>query len=53
VESESRREPPGFRVPIFDDPEQGVDVIGLALVFPRSKSAATREYIQGLASSQE
>ncbi len=36
-----------MRVPIFDDPERGVDVVGLALVFPRSQSAASAEYVTG------
>jgi len=35
------------RVPIFDDPTQGVDVVGLALLFPRSDSAASVEYVTG------
>lgn len=35
------------RVPIFEDPERGVDIIGIAVVFPRSRSAAAREYVTG------
>lgn len=35
------------RVPIFEDPRAGVDVIGIAVVFPRSRSAASREYVTG------
>src|SRR5205814_1394662 len=40
-------EPDATRVPIFEDPERGVDVIGVALVFPRSQSAASAEFITG------
>lgn len=35
------------RVPIFVDPEEGSDVIGVALVFPKSNSAAAVEYVTG------
>ena len=33
------------RIPLFDDPDQGAAVIGLALGFPPSDSAATVEYV--------
>ena len=35
------------RQPLFDDPERGVTVIGYALSFPYSDSAATVEYVAG------
>jgi hypothetical protein len=35
------------RVPIFAVPATGVDIIGIAVVFPRSRSAAAREYVAG------
>lgn len=35
------------RQPLFDDPERGVTVVGYALSFPRSSSAATVEYVSG------
>lgn len=36
------------RLPLFDDPEcEGVTVVGIALVFPSSDSAATIEYVVG------
>jgi hypothetical protein len=35
------------RIPIFEDPEGGFDVIGVALVFPKSESAASVEYVTG------
>lgn len=41
------------RVPIFDDAESGVDVIGLAVAFPRSGSVAVREYITGTVRSED
>jgi hypothetical protein len=37
----------GTREPIFPDPEQGEDVIGVALSFPHSQSDATIEYLVG------
>lgn len=40
-------DPSSERVPIFDDPEAGVDVIGIAMVFPPSQSAAAEEYYAG------
>jgi hypothetical protein len=33
------------RIPLFDDPDQGAPVIGIALGFPPSESAATVEYV--------
>jgi hypothetical protein len=33
------------RIPLFDDPDQGAPVIGIALGFPPSQSAATVEYV--------
>jgi hypothetical protein len=37
-----------FRIPLFDNPERdGCTVIGVALAFPRSSSAATIEYVTG------
>lgn len=38
---------PSLRLPLFEDPGQGVTVIGYALSFPYSESAATVEYISG------
>ena len=38
---------PSLRLPLFDDPERGVTVVGYALSFPYSESAATVEYITG------
>ena len=35
------------RQPLFDDPERGVTVVGYAMSFPRSDSAATVEYVAG------
>lgn len=35
------------RQPLFDDPEEGANVVGYALSFPYSDSAATVEYIAG------
>jgi hypothetical protein len=35
------------RLPLFDDPVSGVTVVGIALVFPVSDSAATIEYVVG------
>ncbi|MGC7845708.1 Z1 domain-containing protein [Desulforudis sp. 1088] len=35
------------REPLFSDPEQGEDVIGIALIFPESDTAATVEYVVG------
>jgi hypothetical protein len=44
----SPRGRPGNRLPLFDDVSRdGVTVIGLALVFPASDSAATIEYVVG------
>lgn len=40
------------RVPIFENAETGTDVIGLAVVFPRSTSAASREYVTGTVGSE-
>lgn len=36
-----------LRMALFDDPDQGVNVMGYALSFPYSESAATVEYISG------
>lgn len=44
-------DPESNRVPIFADPEQGADVMGIAVVFPRSTSAASREYVTGTVES--
>jgi hypothetical protein len=41
------------RVPIFEDPERGQDVIGVALVFPKSESAAAVEYVTGAVSPDD
>lgn len=42
------------RQPLFDDPEnQGVTVVGIALVFPSSDSAATIEYVVGSVGSPQ
>jgi len=41
------------RVPIFEDPERGSDVIGIALVFPKSESAASVEYVTGAVNSDD
>jgi len=38
---------PDSREPIFVDPAQGEDVIGVALSFPHSRSEATIEYVVG------
>lgn len=35
------------RQPLFSDPDRGVTVVGYALSFPRSDSAATVEYVEG------
>lgn len=35
------------RIPLFDDPDRGCTVIGVALVFPASDSAATIDYVVG------
>lgn len=47
----SRRSRPrtdsGKRRDLFDDPDQGQTVIGLALAFPPSESVATVEYVKG------
>jgi hypothetical protein len=40
------------RIDLFDDPELGVSVIGLALGFPPSKSVASVEYVAGSAAEQ-
>ncbi len=45
--SKPRREE-GNRLPLFDNPERdGCSVLGIAIVFPASQSAATIEYIVG------
>jgi hypothetical protein len=49
--SENERE--SDRVPIYVDPGTGEDVLGVALVFPKSDSAATREYVVGSVGSGE
>jgi hypothetical protein len=41
------RKIPDTREPIFANPEQGEEVIGVALSFPRSQSEATIEYLVG------
>ncbi len=42
------------RLPLFDDPDRdGVTVVGLALVFPVSDSAATIEYVVGSVGTPE
>ena len=41
------------RQPLFDDPELGVTVVGYALSFPRSDSAATVEYVAGTPVSRD
>ncbi len=41
------RRPPAGRLPIFSEPDQGIDVIGLAIAFPASDSAATIQYVVG------
>lgn len=38
---------PQLRMPLFNDPEQGQTVVGYAMSFPQSESAATVEYIAG------
>jgi hypothetical protein len=38
---------PESREPIFADPSQGEDVIGIAISFPHSESEATVEYLVG------
>ena len=35
------------RRPLFDEPEQGVTIVGFAVSFPYSESAATVEYVSG------
>lgn len=35
------------RVPLFDDPAKGETVVGIAVSFPHSESAATVEYVAG------
>ncbi len=35
------------RLPLFNNPENGVTVVGIALVFPVSDSPATIEYVVG------
>jgi hypothetical protein len=50
------REQPVQRIPIFaapDDTERAEDIVGVALVFPESHSAASREYITGTVVSAE
>jgi len=37
----------GNRLPLFTNPENGVTVLGIALVFPVSDSSATIEYVVG------
>lgn len=37
----------GERMPIFVDPDAGEDIIGIALAFPPSDTAATVEYVVG------
>jgi hypothetical protein len=37
------------RVPLFDDPEFGADVIGIAMLFPVTEVLPSREYIHGTA----
>ena len=39
------------RVPLFDNPAQGFTVLGIAIQFPASASAATIEYVVGSAGS--
>lgn len=42
------------RLPLFDDPQRdGITVIGIALVFPSSDSAATIEYVVGSAGTPQ
>ena len=50
-ESSEKAEP--RRVPIYDNPDQGEDIIGIAVVFPLSESAAAREYVTGTVVSPE
>ena len=49
----SRARPDTNRIDLFDDPERdGEHVIGLALAFPPSDSAATIEYVFGSAAPE-
>jgi hypothetical protein len=41
------------RVPIYEHPDQGRDIIGIALIFPRSRSAAARAYLVGTVDEPE
>jgi Z1 domain-containing protein len=41
------------RVPIYEDPRAGEDIVGVALVFPASESAAAREYVTGTVGTGE
>lgn len=41
------------RVPIYEHPEEGRDIIGVALIFPRSGTAAAREYLVGTVDAPE
>jgi hypothetical protein len=41
------------RVPIYEDPASGEDVVGIAFVFPNSRSAGSREYLTGTVEGPE
>jgi hypothetical protein len=41
------------RLPLFDDPDGGCTVIGVAFVFPASESAATVEYVVGSVGAED
>ncbi len=43
----------GSRLPLFDNPADGCTVLGIAMSFPVSESAATIEYIVGSVGMQE